>query len=163
MYHTCRSPSSAFVLCAIFTPAGILLSSRVGVGGGRGAAGGRGAGAGCAPNPNWQPIVAKGRSSRIIHTAGVTRVVVMFILPPLATIRISLSRPACNNERKSQIVPFTGAHYEGSKEKEILHATANSLAALMTATSTGIIRSRSRSVSAVTTIAMTTLPRMSAG
>ena len=119
--------------------------------------------AGCAPNPNWQPIAAKGRSSRIIHTAGVTRVVVMFILPPPALIRISLSRPACNNERKSQIVPFTGARYEGSKEKEILHAIASNRAAFITATSTGIIRSRNRSVSAVTTIAMTTLPSMSAG
>ena len=162
MYHTCRSPSSAFVLCAIFTPAGILLSSRVGVGGGRGAAGGRGAGAGCTPDPSWQPTITNGRSARIIPVH-ITRALDMYALPPPALIRISLSRPACNNERKSQIVPFTGAHYEGSKEKEILHATANSLAALMTATSTGIIRSRNRSVSAVTTIAMTTLPTMSAG
>ncbi len=119
--------------------------------------------AGSSPNPSRQPIIINGRSTRIINAAGVTRVVVMFILPPPALIRISLSRPACNNERKSQIVPFTGPRYEGSKEKEILHATANNRAALMTATSTGIIRSRSRSVSAVTTIAMTTLPSMSAG
>ena len=119
--------------------------------------------AGCAPNPNWQPIAAKGRSSRIINAAGVTRVAVTFIVPPPSLIRISLSRPACNNERKSQIVPFTGARYEGSKEKEILHATTNNRAAFITDTSTGIIRSRNLSVSAVTTTAMTAPPRMSAG
>ena len=57
--------------------------------------------------------------------------------------------------------------YYSIREQEnpnvFFYATTNSRAAFITDTSTGIIRSRSRSVSAVTTIAMTAPPRMSAG
>ena len=62
-------------------------------------------GAGYAPIPSWQPIIISGTSTKISHVDDITRIVVMFAVPPPVLIQIPLYPLERYSERKRQFVP----------------------------------------------------------